>query len=449
MTPGALGRLIPPWEPIRLLSKTSPGVELNSEVELSVPLAPPPFESGPFEKLGRTVWHAKHIELSPPNSFTDLQLSGPFKRWNHQHLFREMENGTSQLRDCIDFELPFHPVSTLFANWFVKMKLERTFRFRHARTENDLARLNTIKRSHDTVLITGASGLVGRNLKAFLETAGYTVLTLTRGETSGENEYHWDIHKKSFPLEALERADAVVHLAGENIAAGRWTDEQKQRIRQSRIAGTELLVAALSQVSDRPEVFISASATGFYGSRGDEELTEDADEGDLFVSKVAIEWEQETFKATELGIRTVVPRIGVVITPEDGALKKMLLPFLFGVGGPVGSGAQWMSCIAIDDLVYALQFLLEEKSAVGVYNLTSPEPLTNKQFTKALVRTIRRPTLIPAPPFALRAAFGEMADELLLASTRVLPKRLLEQGFTFTFPDIESSLAFSLGAKVA
>ncbi|MCB0330908.1 MAG: TIGR01777 family oxidoreductase, partial [Bdellovibrionales bacterium] len=202
------------------------------------------------------------------------------------------------------------------------------------------------------------------------------------------------------------------------------------------------------KVSDKPKTFISASATGYYGDRGAEELSESSSAGNMFVSQVAKEWEEEAAKASELGIRTVIPRIGIVLTPEGGALRKMLPAFSAGVAGPLGSGAQWMSCIGIDDLIYAIQFLLEQERSEGAYNLTCPEPLTNATFTKALGTVVRRPTVIPVPEFALNLAFGEMAEELLLASVKALPHRLLEEGFTFSFPTVMSTLKFVLGRQL-
>ncbi|MCI5065186.1 TIGR01777 family oxidoreductase [bacterium] len=442
MSPGALHRLIPPWEDIQVLSQTTPGVTQGSEVQLQVPLGPGVAK----------VWHARHTELTAPESFTDQQLSGPFARWIHQHRFRAKDE-KSELSDEIDYQLPLHPLSTLVADWFVQQKLERTFHFRHQRTAADLTALRFLNQScgggnpcpPKTVLVTGGTGLVGRNLIAFLHALGHTPLTVSRSPSDDPNQYQWDIEAGVFPYEALERADAVIHLAGEGIAEKRWSAAQKQRIRESRVAGTRLLVQSIAEVRDRPEVLISASATGYYGDRGDEELTEASSPGDAFTSTVAIEWEEEAQRAESLGLRTIFPRIGIVLTPEGGALRKMLLPFQCGVAGKLGSGQQWMSCIFIDDLVYGLSFLLENSSCEGAYNMVTPSPEQNVSFTKALGSVLHRPTPFPVPAPLLRLALGELAEELLLASTRVFPERLLQAGYQFTFPNIPQGLAFVLG----
>ena len=438
MSPGALSRLIPPWEPISILSKTSPGVTLNSQVQLRVPLAPFLYKT----------WLAEHTEVSPPHSFTDEQRKGPFARWTHQHRFTALTPESTELHDSVRFALPLAPLSTLFAGWFVRKKLQRTFQFRHTRTQNDLQHLQfTNPKKPLTVLITGATGLVGRNLSALLEAAGHTVLTLSRGETSSENAYQWNLQEEVIPQEALERADAVVHLAGENIAGKRWSEAQKKKILESRVLSTRLLVQAMKECTSPPEVFLSASAVGFYGNQADEILTEQstAPTDSAFTSYVASLWEQEAQQAQDAGIRTIIGRIGVVLTPEDGALKKMLPAFQAGIAGRLGTGKQWMSCIAIDDLVYAIHFLLTKPDATGIFNLVSPEPITNKEFTSLLGKLLKRPTLLPVSQRALFLALGEMSQELLLASCRAIPERLISEGFHFSYPTIESSLRFVLG----
>lgn len=437
MSPGALSRLIPPWEPISILSKTSPGVTLKSQVQLRVPLAPFLYKT----------WLAEHTEVSPPHSFTDEQRTGPFARWIHQHRFTALTPESTELHDSVDFALPLAPLSTLFAGWFVQKKLQRTFQFRHTRTHNDLQHLqltHPVKRQ--TVLITGATGLVGRNLSALLEAAGHTVLTLSRRDSSTENSYRWDLTEGSIPQEALERADAVVHLAGENIAGKRWSDAQKKKILESRVHSTRLLVQAMKECTTPPDVFLSASAVGFYGNQADEILTEESNPtSSAFTSYVASLWEQEAQQAQDAGIRTIIGRIGVVLTPEDGALKKMLPAFRAGIAGRLGTGKQWMSCIAIDDLIYAIHFLLTKPDTAGIFNLVSPEPMTNQEFTSLLGKLLKRPTLLPVSQRALFLALGEMSQELLLASCRAIPERLIGEGFHFSYPTIESSLRFVLG----
>lgn len=439
--PGALPRLIPPWEDIRVLKKTHSNLTDGSEVTLSVPLAPGI----------RKRWLARHSEVNYPNSFTDQQITGPFQAWKHVHTFLDQDGQNTLLTDQISYRLPLAPISHLLAHGFVTKKLERTFSFRHKRTSADLHALTSSPLTGKVILITGASGLVGSNLKALLEVGGATVLTLSRSrmqKTQRElnTHYEWDFNSLSnFPFEAIERSSIVIHLAGENIASSRWTAHQKERIRKSRIEGTRLLIEALKKSSSRPATFLAASATGFYGDRGDEELHESSSPGSGFTSEVATAWEAESLKAEQVGIRTLITRFGIVLTPQGGALKKMLPAFQFGVAGSLGSGKQWMGCISIDDLLYAIIHLLAHEESSGIYNLVQPEPVTNDTFTRTLASLLKRPALIPAPALLLRLLLGEMADGLLLSSTRAYPTRLINEGFTFTYPDLNSALRFLLG----
>lgn len=289
------------------------------------------------------------------------------------------------------------------------------------------------------VLISGATGLVGSALARSLEAAGHFVTGLTRS-TPGDRGIHWEPMAGEIDRAALAGFEAVVHLAGENIAAGRWTAEQKARIRDSRVRGTTLLATALSQLTEPPRVFVSASAVGFYGSRGEEALTEASPPGEGFLADVCQEWERATEPASQKGIRVVHTRFGVILSAAGGALAKMLLPFKMGVGGTIGAGKQWMSWIALDDTIEAIGHCLATESLSGPVNVVAPSPVTNYEFTKTLGRVLGRPTVLPMPAFAARLVFGEMANELLLGSVRVQPTRLLESGFTFRYPQLEGAL---------
>jgi uncharacterized protein (TIGR01777 family) len=238
----------------------------------------------------------------------------------------------------------------------------------------------------------------------------------------------------------LEGFDAVVHLAGESIASGRWTDEKKRAIRDSRINGTALLSTTLAQLSRPPAVFLSASAIGYYGDRGDELLMESSPPGKDFLAGVCVEWENATRPAAEKGIRTVCARFGIILDSHGGALSKMLTPFRMGIGGRVGNGKQWMSWIALDDVVKGLKFVILDQAIKGAVNFVSPNPVTNAEFTKTLGRVIARPTLFPIPEFGARLAFGEMADALLLSSQRVEPAVLKDKNFLFSWPTLETAL---------
>jgi len=291
------------------------------------------------------------------------------------------------------------------------------------------------------VLISGSHGLVGKALvRSLVEDAHEVVRLVRRGHTIGELEVEWHPNQGRIDAQQLEGFDAVVHLAGESIASGRWTDEKKRSIRDSRVKGTSLLSETLAQLSRPPAVFISASAIGYYGNRGDEELTETSAPGNDFLASVCVEWEEATRPASQQGIRTVLARFGVILDREGGALSKMLTPFRMGIGGRVGDGRQWMSWIALDDVINALKFLLLDATVRGPVNIVAPNPVTNAEFTKTLGRVLSRPTFFPVPAFGARLAFGEVADALLLSSQRVEPAVLTEKGFAPYWPRLEPAL---------
>jgi uncharacterized protein len=285
------------------------------------------------------------------------------------------------------------------------------------------------------ILVSGSHGLVGKALISSLRSDSHEIVRLVRGKPSGANEIEWHPNEGSLDPTALEGIDAVVHLAGESIASGRWTEEKKRAIRDSRVKGTSLLSEALAQLSRPPSVFLSASAIGYYGDRGDELLTEKSAPGDDFLANVCVEWENATIPAIEKGIRTVHARFGIILDANEGALGKMLTPFRMGIGGRIGDGKQWMSWIDIEDVVNGLKFLIEG-SVSGPVNFVAPNPVTNAEFTKTLGRVLSKPTLFPLPAFGARLAFGEMADALLLSSARVKSDVLQH----FAYPTLESAL---------
>jgi uncharacterized protein len=296
------------------------------------------------------------------------------------------------------------------------------------------------------VLVTGSTGLVGSTLVPFLTTAGHQVTRLVRTTPRpGQAAVYWHPEVGSIATPGLEGMDAVVHLAGENIAAGRWSSEKKARIRDSRVQGTRVLCDALAQLVDPPKVLVSASAIGYYGDRGAEVLREQSRPGRDFLADVCRAWEAATAAAAQRRIRVVNLRIGIVLSAAGGALAKMLFPFKMGAGGSIGSGQQYMSWIALDDLIGVIHHVLLTDSLQGPVNAVAPHPVTNSEFTRTLGRVLRRPTLVPLPAFAARAAFGEMADALLLASTRVEPARLKDAHYAFRYPELEGALRHVLG----
>jgi len=296
------------------------------------------------------------------------------------------------------------------------------------------------------ILISGSHGLVGTALIKSLEADGHEIFRLVRHAPSSQAEVEWSPDRYSIALARLEGFDAVVNLAGESIAEGRWSEEKKRLIRESRVKGTKLLGDALANLTNPPKTFICASAIGYYGNRGDEILTETSAPGDDFLAEVCVEWEKATALATEKGIRVLNTRFGVILDKNGGALAKMLPPFRMGVGGRVGSGKQWMSWIALDDVVGALKFALTNETLSGPVNFVAPNPVTNAEFTKTLGKVLSRPTLFPIPVFGVRLAFGEMADALLLSSQRVEPSRLTKAGYQFQYLGLEEALRRGLAA---
>lgn len=296
------------------------------------------------------------------------------------------------------------------------------------------------------VAVTGSSGFLGSGLVAFLAAGGHRVIRLVRREPApGEDALRWDPSSGAITMPGPALADAVVHLAGESVASRRWTEATKQQIRASRVTATQRLAETLARLARPPRAFVSASALGYYGDGGAQVLTEESAPGVGFLAGVCREWEAATAPATAGGIRVVNLRIGLVLSPAGGALAKMLTPFRLGVGGVVGSGTQYMSWIDLDDLTGAIGHALATDTLSGPVNAVAPTPVTNAEFTRTLGRVLRRPTLLPLPAFAARLAFGEMADELLLASARVVPARLQATGYAFRYPTLEGALRHQLG----
>lgn len=295
------------------------------------------------------------------------------------------------------------------------------------------------------VLVSGSSGLIGSALVPALGNEGHRVLRLTRSGEDSEDAIQWDPSAGTIDAAGLEGVDAVVHLAGESIAEGRWTPAKKTRIRDSRIDGTRLLAGALVDLPRPPEVMVSASASGHYGDRGNELLSEESAPGDNFLAGVCQEWEAAANPAREAGVRVVHPRFGVVLSTEGGALATTLPIFKLGGGGRIGSGRQYLSWISIDDVVGAILHALTTNFLEGPVNVTVPDPPTNAEYTKTLGQVLNRPTIFPLPALAARLALGEVADELLLASQRIEPARLKETGYSYRYPELEGALRHLLG----
>jgi uncharacterized protein len=296
------------------------------------------------------------------------------------------------------------------------------------------------------VAIMGASGLVGAALKTKLLSTGHDVVSFSRKSTDSKaNIFNWDPLGGKIDKDGFTGVDAVINLSGESIAAKRWTDEQKAKIRESRVKGTAFLSRTLAELQPHPGVLVNASAIGFYGDRGDEMLTENSAPGSGFLAEVCKEWEQATKPAESAGIRVVLARLGVVLSQDGGAMQKMLPIFKLGGGGVIGSGKQYMSWVTIDDVVSALIFAITNESVRGAINIVAPNSVRNSEFTDALGHALHRPVILPLPAFAAKIIMGEMADELLLASARVEPLALEEKKFGFEYPNLAGALLHTLG----
>jgi uncharacterized protein (TIGR01777 family) len=298
------------------------------------------------------------------------------------------------------------------------------------------------------ILMTGASGLVGTALAAQLRAAGDTVNRFVRPSAdptqSKPGDVTWDPQSGEMNLPAAEGADVVINLAGASIGGGRWTANRKALLRSSRVDLTEHLVTALARLKSPPKIFISASAIGYYGDRGEESLTEASTSGKDFLSKITRDWEAAAIKAEQFGARAVLARFGIILSKNGGALPQMLTPIKLGAGGKLGSGKQWMSWIALDDAVTAIRTAITDANLRGAINIVAPNPARNADFTRALAKVLHRPAILPAPAFALRLVLGEMADALLLSSQRVVPEKLTQHHFKFQYPDLESALRRAL-----
>lgn len=429
--PGAFERLTPPWEYVRVVEKRG-GIEDGARLVMRLG----PGGIGPR-------WVADHVDYVPDRQFRDVQTSGPFAFWEHTHRFEAAGADACLLEDHIAYGLPGGLLGSLAGDAFTRRKLQRMFDYRHRITAGDVAAHARARAAGPMrILVTGASGLIGSALVPYLTTGGHTVVRL--GRAAGD-AVHWDPAQGTIDRAALEGVDAVVHLAGESVAGGRWTAEKKARIRDSRVDGTRLLVDALTGLARPPKVLVSASAIGLYGDRGADLVCEDSPQGTGFLAEVCRAWEAATAPATARGIRVVHLRLGVVLSAAGGALATMLPPFMLGVGGPVGSGSQYLSWIALDDVLDAILFALTTPTVTGPVNAVAPGPVTNADFATTLGRVLGRPAFVPFPAAAVRLLLGEMGEALLLASTRVEPASLAAAGFSFRHPEIEPALRHLLG----
>lgn len=427
----AFERLAPPWQSMEIVSRKG-GIETGAEIHIRL------------KRLGiSSNWLARIIEGREGSMFVDSQLEGPFSSWTHRHEFLEIDSNQCELNDSINYSLPFGKLGTFFGGGLVESDLERVFRYRHEVTHNDLATWSAFQElPRLKVLISGGYGFIGKRLANFLNSQGHFVSVLSRNPREGD--VGWDPEKRSIDTNALNGFDAIIHLAGENLGAGRWNDAFKKRIHDSRINSTRLLVDTMGKLERPPGVFISGSAIGYYGESGDQLVSETVGTGSGFLAEVCEHWEAEAERGSQFVDRVLRLRTGIVLDPSDGALRKMLLPFKLGLGGSFGSGQQWMPWIALEDWIGAVYHLML-KGESGAYNLVSPCPERNSAFGKTLASVLGRPALFNVPAPILKAMIGEFAEEGLLSSCRAEPRNLLEAGFRFKYPKLGDALKLILG----
>ena len=415
--PGALYRLAPPWQPIRVMEEAAS--LRDGKAVLRLP--------------GGIRWVAQHSGYDPPHQFVDELVSLPL-RWRHTHTFEALADSRTLVTDVVDTPAP-------------AALLAQTFRYRQNQLAADLAahRIMTGLRERPlSVAVTGSSGLIGTALCAFLSTGGHRVIRLVRRPPRRAGEREW--RPDSPDPAALEGVDAVVHLAGASIA-GRFTERHKRSIRASRIGPTRALASAMASMREPPRVLVSASAIGFYGAdRGDDELSEESGRGTGVLADVVADWEAAAQPARDVGLRVAHVRTGIVQSAQGGSLKLLRPLFAAGLGGPVSPRSQWVSWVGIDDLVDIFGRALVDERVVGPLNAVAPHPVRNDEYAKTLARVLRRPALVPVPGFGPRLLFGrEGAAELVEASQRVAPRELTGLGHAFRHPELELCLQHQLG----
>lgn len=433
--PGAFERLTPPWAPVRL--EKLEGIKNGDQAVIRL---------GPGPASIR--WVAEHFGYEEGRQFCDRQVKGPFAQWTHTHRMEPHGENESFLVDDIEYTMPFGGLGDALAPRFAEPELRRQFAYRHRVTRRDLdlhQHYNPDARSL-TIAISGASGLIGSSLSAFLTAGGHTVRRIVRSGPTGPDTILWNYKTGAIEARKFNDVDAVIHLAGENVFALRWTEAKKRRIYASRDEGTRLLSEALATVDNPPDTFLSASAVGYYGDYGTQVVTEDMPpSGDGFLIDVCRAWEAATKPAAEAGIRTAQLRIGVVLTPAGGALQLMLPAFQLGLGGAVGSKDSYVPWIALDDVIGGFYHTLMTDGLSGPVNLTGPEPTRMAEYAGTLAGVLSRPALLSVPSSAVRLAFGDMADEFMLKSARVVPQRLQDTGYAFGYPTLEGTLRHVLG----
>ena len=434
--PGALERLLPPWDGSEVVWKQG-GIAPGGKVLVKL-------RQGPF-----TIdWEAHHIEEEPGVMFRDIQHRGPFSLFRHTHIFSATPEG-SRLTDSIEFALPGQRFLPQLASCHIHRDLQRIFTYREHVLREDLALHRRYSTRPLRLLVSGASGVLGRVLVPLLTTGGHEVWTLVRRQPrEGANEIYWDPWHGRLDADNLPELDGVIHLAGEYIGLGRWTLNKKMRVVESRTRGTGLLARTIARLPKKPKVFLCASAVGYYGDCGENPADENRPGGTDFISHVCTAWENSVAPARQAGIRTVLMRLGIGLTPRGGALERLLVTHPLLTFTRFGDGGQYVSWISIDDMVAAILHCLVTDTLDGPVNIASPNPVTNHELLATLARVTNTRQLLSIPSALLRMCYGQMADEIVLSSCRVAVDKLVRSGFTFRHPDLEGALRILLGKTI-
>ncbi|MCP3871775.1 MAG: TIGR01777 family protein [Desulfobacteraceae bacterium] len=430
---GAISRLTPPWAPLKMIWRKGEGIKKGVKVRFQIRVFNIPM-----------IWEAEHIDYNENKEFKDIQIKGPFSKWEHTHRFLKDGEQSSIMEDTVEFKLPFGFLSRPFYG-FAKKEFDRMFSYRHKVLKYDLEHhANNGKKKR--ILISGSSGTIGSILVPFLKTCGHEVIRLVRKKTDLlKDELFWDPYSGELDLEKAGPIDAVINLNGIDISRGRWTEPQKKRIIDSRILPTQLLVKKMKSIDHKPEVFISSSAIGFYGERENSKLSETTGMGNRFISKVCKQWEDASMDAQTAGIRTVQLRTGIVLTPSGGALARMEPAFKIGCGVKLSHGRQYMSWISMEDVLSGILFVLNNNTLSGPVNMTAPNPVTNIEFSNTLASVFSKKVRFMMPKLFVRLLWGQMGEETLLASARVLPEKLLKNGFKFQHETLFLALKHMIG----
>ncbi len=432
--PGAFERLMPPWERLSISSRSG-SIHDGDRLVFRI-------HKGPLA----ITWEAEHANHEQGRRFDDVMVRGPFASWRHAHHFLPGSDANSSvLRDEVSYALPLGAAGRLLGGKAGRAAIDRMFDFRHERTGRDLSR-HRLLASPLRIVMTGASGAIGRELVHFLTTGGHVVERLVR-RSPGPGEIFWQpgagVKGGQIDDASMEACDAVIHLAGEPIAGGRWTEAKKKAIRDSRVEGTRLMARTVASLKRPPATMIVASGVHYYGDRGEQELTEESGIGSGFLAEVSRDWEAAVAPAVEAGVRVVVLRIGLVLSPRAGLLAQLLPWARLGMLPVMGSGRQWWSWIGQDDLLGLILHALADTRVRGAVNAVTPRPVRMHEFAQTLATHLRRPLGLRAPAFALRGMVGEMAD-VLLTSTRAVPEAMRQAGFTFQTPGLAQALAWEL-----